>query len=232
MQVSRLTLTMYVLAGLAIVVVGALLVSEVPKARKRAVEAQEENSLRWAARAIRNNSYPAPQAVFTGADGEPLYSWRFLSHIADGSDQSEHWNASWDASVNTEFREKVVGDFCWSEPPYASIFAVTGSGTCFDDKTAKSWGDVPDDTLILVESNAPRVHWMQPRDISVEGVDRDSTASEVLGIDDDDFLVGFADGTAWRLSSTVPASLIANAARLEGEGDREKLAEYQTSKAK
>ena len=143
--------------------------------------------------------------------GIPTVSWRFRRLLEqmpvprNGADFSKTWTDP----VHSHFREMVPPFLCFSAIPNTSIVAVSGKGTAFDVPRMKI-DKIPTDTILIVEVNQRRIHWMAPGDIDIDGLVEkvDSEAIRPSSDYSDGFFVGFADGAVWRLRSAVPLELL------------------------
>ena len=122
----------------------------------------------------------------------------------------------WDGPNNRKLADELDGTYrCPShetgngETNSTSYCLATGAGTMFDaDRTAK-FGDIKDgssNTAILVEVNHGDIHWMEPKDLTVdEAVGIFEKASEENQISNHPGIqnVAFADGSTHSLSTST-----------------------------
>lgn len=122
-----------------------------------------------------------PPAVVRDKSGRPMHSWRVLilpfigaAHLASQYD----WNEPWDGPHNRLLADKMPETYrCPSRPrgsdkPFLTQYVVvTGPGTIWPPEGAGSFRNVPDGlshTLLVVEWADSDIHWMEPRDLSLE----------------------------------------------------------------
>ncbi len=152
----------------------------------------------------------------TDENREPAVSWRFRRYLElhpvprQGSD----FKASWRASVNAPFREKILAFACFSNSPMTSVMAVGGHGTVFDKSLLRPLA-IRGDTLLIVEVFQRQIHWMQPGDLDVD-VQSSIMPSSDLG---EGFFAGFADGSVWRFRKETPIEVVFTLAKIERPRD-------------
>ena len=135
-----------------------------------------------------------PPAYLADENGRPMHSWRVLilpyldrQDLYDKYDFDEAWNGP-----NNSLLADLIGDLyrCPCELETAdqwldeeagfldtSYMMVVGPNTITDGPSAKSLADVTDvpfDTFLVVETAGSRIHWMDPRDLAEEALDRES----------------------------------------------------------
>jgi len=67
--------------------------------------------------------------------------------------------------------------------------------------------DGPENTILIVEVADSAIHWMEPRDLSIETISfriNDKTKPCLSSHHPDGPLVGFADGEVFRVSRDIP----------------------------
>jgi hypothetical protein len=122
-----------------------------------------------------------PPAYLPDANGKPMHSWRVLilpflneSGVYEKYDFSEPWNGP----NNRELADRIFhGMFqCPSGPhymnsPVTDYVVIVGSGTPFPGGRSTSLADMrdgPENTILLAEIANSTIHWMEPRDLTVE----------------------------------------------------------------
>jgi hypothetical protein len=116
-----------------------------------------------------------PPAVTLGPDGKPWHSWRavVLSDVLDGM---YRFDEPWDGLNNRKLHGTPVDILlCRSDPTddptSTSYLAVVGPRTAWPGTESARFKDVTDKTshtIMLVEVADSGVHWMEPRDLTVE----------------------------------------------------------------
>ena len=94
--------------------------------------------------------------------------------------------------------------------PRCHVLAVSGPGTAFERGVTTSMKELDDDTILFVESKDGGRAWWQPQDVDLIG-NLDEQLGSPMGVSSDHpfgFLVGFKDGTVWRLSHSIPADTL------------------------
>ena len=138
-----------------------------------------------------------PPACLADENGQPMHSWRVLilpyldrQDLYDKYDFDEAWNGP-----NNSLLADQIGDLyrCPCEGETAdqwldeetgfldtSYMMIVGPQTITDGPSAMSLADVTDvpfDTFLVVETAGSRIHWMDPRDLAEEALDRESNDS-------------------------------------------------------
>jgi len=168
-----------------------------------------------------------PTPTYRDPMGRVLGSWRFATLRFAGWSRWDEWpradmNAAWNAPSNRYIASQrfiycFASDVLRTEQLDTNIFAVTGPGTAFDPVRRVTLGDLPPDTIILVEVARSHTHWMAAGDLDIRAVPEALTA----GVDGDGFHVAFADCSVWFLRRDVPLAdvekffTIAGAARYD-----------------
>jgi hypothetical protein len=120
--------------------------------------------------------YPPP--FVADASGKPIHSWRalILPYLDADLDQAYDMNEPWDGPHNRQLASRMPEVFrCPSAkrtpPGMTSYFCVVGQGRMTPGATFQKASDFTDDpTILLIESNAAHVNWLEPRDLTVEEV--------------------------------------------------------------
>ena len=124
----------------------------------------------------------------------------------------------WQSQVNQEWREVSPEEVTDGLNGQATVLAIGGQGTAFDKTSPVLVDDVPPSTIVFIECEASGVLWMEPRDLHVadllagksDGITIVSKAGSRRW-----FLVAFADGTVWKLSSATPLSVLGECALMD-----------------
>ena len=168
-------------------ILAALLLPAVGAAREGAREAARRsmctNNLKQIGLAIHNyhDTYTClPAAVLTDEDGQPMRSWRVAilpfveqAPLYDQYDFSEPWNGPNNSALQgasvPAYRCPSDGDPTATETSYVMI---VGKGTIGGEPNERvRIADIRDgtsNTIMAIEVGASRIHWMEPRDVTVE----------------------------------------------------------------
>jgi len=122
-----------------------------------------------------------PPACVADADGQPMHSWRVLIlPLIERRDLFEKYDLSerWDGPNNQRLAQAASPLSCYQCPSdpgttqseMTSYLAVVGHGTAWAGNTPRGPDDfpAPDRTILLVEVANSGVHWMEPRDLTIE----------------------------------------------------------------
>lgn len=120
-----------------------------------------------------------PPAYVAGPDGTPWHSWRtLLLPFLDQNTLYEQYrfDEPWDSPHNRQLGERLeYPSFqCYSSPgfersPYTNYAVIVGEGTPFPGTGSTSLDQIsdPDDVFLVVEVEGQNIHWMEPRDLSL-----------------------------------------------------------------
>jgi hypothetical protein len=171
-----------VVALMILSLIVGLLLPAVSAANEAGRRAQCGNNLRQIALALRfyhddHGHFPPP--YIADADGKPMHSWRVLilpymelKYLYDQYD----FNEPWDGPNNRKLASQWTPTFrCPSDPSLpremTSYFYVVGPGRTKPGQQHQRLDDFADgQTILLVESSSARIHWMEPRDLTVEDI--------------------------------------------------------------
>jgi uncharacterized protein DUF1559 len=179
-----------------------------------------------------------PPAFVADADGRPMHSWRVLilpymgeKALYDKYNFSEPWNGPGNSKLHSE----IVDAFCCPSRPgrqshtETSYVAVTGPQTAWPGEKGiglASFKDGTSNTVLVVESAASGIHWMEPRDLEMAQIPMAVSPKGTSGISSDHpnvALAVFADGHTYPLTFNTPAEIIR---RLLTIADGEPIGDY------
>ena len=174
--------------GLLVAVAGvAWLTGRIDEARRSARQGDCIMHLKQISLALLNyqDRYGSlPPAVVADASGKPLHSWRVLIlPFLDGDDVYARYDfrEPWNGPNNSRLQAELPASFAdrfhcpdgRSRRPLTNYFAVIGPktlwpGTACGVIDGRMKGGAPED--LVIELPDSEVHWMEPRDVSVEEV--------------------------------------------------------------
>lgn len=168
---------LFVLGGSFIV----LLVSPAIEAARDNVCQASMNCLQNALRCYAEENGSLPPAYFRGPDGTPWHSWRvFLLPYLGYNDiyKRYRFDEPWNGPRNSKLAEEMDSFYqCPSGDcrgtPFTSYVAITGEGTAFPGRKGFKWDEFKDgheNTILLVEIDNSDIHWMEPRDLSIDTI--------------------------------------------------------------
>ncbi len=120
-----------------------------------------------------------PPAYVSDANGVPMHSWRVL--ILPYIDHADVYNRydftePWDGPNNRTLARECEYFYCPNGPhsherPYTDYVVIVGPDTAFPPGGTRSMEDITDgkeNTILIVEAGDAGIHWMEPRDLSVD----------------------------------------------------------------
>jgi len=167
--------------GIAYLLVCLLIYQDVHGSLAAARRSQCRNNLKQIGYALHNyhDAYGCfPPACVKNAEGRPMHSWRVL--ILPYMDEEAlydryDFDEPWDGPNNRTLAQKISRIYqCpaseLSGTALTSYLAVVGPNTAWPPDRAVHVSDIEDgtsNTLMVVESVATDIHWMEPRDLDV-----------------------------------------------------------------
>jgi hypothetical protein len=201
-----------VLTGL----VGAALAVLVPMyrlARREALQIRSQNNLKQIAIALHNYHDvfgELPPAYECDPSGKPMHSWRVLitpfieqTPFYQGYNFAEPWNGPNNSKQSPAAPSVFRSPFDDGPPGATSYVAIVGPGTVWPDAKSRKFTEVTDgmsNTIMVIELLNTDIHWMEPRDLRVEDLEkvwRDPKHKPPLTSDYDTgyAFVAYADGS-------------------------------------
>jgi prepilin-type processing-associated H-X9-DG protein len=204
----------------------ALLLPAVQAAREAARRSQCTNNLKQIALAM-HNYYDAnkclPPAVITDDKGRPMRSWRvaILPYLeCSPLYKGYNFNEPWDGPNNRKLHNTVIQTYrCPSDPSpvktETNYVMIVGEHTIGGlPNEAIRLSDVRDgasNTIMIVEVTGSGIHWMEPRDLSVEEIQRginDGSGQWISSKHPGGFNAALCDGSVRFLSQTIDRELL------------------------
>jgi hypothetical protein len=159
-----------------------------------------------------------PERELRDAQGSSLSSWRFQvfphSRIWDPITYGIDYRLDlpWEAKANQSIANCRLLHFCADRARRSTtnVFAVTGTGTAFDDGDVSNIAKLPGVLIVAAEVNDSNTHWMQPGDYEVGELltAKGRLGDQIKGILADRVYVLFVDGEVWALSPDTPMTAI------------------------
>ncbi len=177
-----------------------------------------------------------PVATSTDPFGAPTMSWRGTIYCCTRSalnretiwfDVPVNWELPWYAQENRLAAVSPCLLYSFERDQHGrpnsapNVYSIVGDGTAFAESRPTGRLDLPNDTLLLIETKGDAVSWLEPIDIDIGDLHRyRKPVSHPLGQH-----VGFADGTVWCISLDAPTSELQKLCTIEGaaEFDRQEV---------
>lgn len=231
-------------AGLFILAMLWLMLMPVGASRGPGRRAQCINNIKQITLALQNyeSKYGSfPPAFVADENGRPMHSWRVL--ILPYLDRNDLYRAyrfdePWDGPNNSKLHEIPLeflccpGDMPSHGKPHTSYVAVLAGNTAWPGARSTSTKQInsldgADRTILIVETHASGIHWMEPRDTTLEwclmGMDgplagaRQRTHGNHPGAS----VVAYADGHVSTLDNTMSAEALRELLTLDDGGPKE-----------
>ena len=236
---SVVVIVLVVLLGLFVVcggIMAALLIPAVQAAREAARRAQCMNNLKQIGLALHNyhdTHRCFPPAVITDEEGRPMRSWRvaILPYMEESVLHDQYdYDEPWDGPNNSTLADLMPQIFrCPSDVQSGlgetSYVMVTGEGTVGGEPNeAVRFPDIMDgtsNTIMVVEVTGAGIHWMEPRDLTIDEIMagiNDPSGSGICSDHPGGAIVLLADGSVRFLSDSIDMELLKSLlTRDEGE---------------
>ena len=172
--------------------------SAAPEAARRVGCANNLRALGAALRSYEARHGAFPPAVVYDAQGRPMHSWRVLIlPDLDRNDLFEQYDFDepWDSPHNRQLADlmpavyRCPGDAPSAEGLHTNYVAVAGPQTLWQAERRLSLEDLAEmrETLLITETFHTGIHWMEPRDLTVDELadppqPKVSLLAELLGI--------------------------------------------------
>jgi hypothetical protein len=180
-----------------------------------------------------NGTYPPAHVI--GPDGRPWHSWRvlILPYLEESELHKEYdFDEPWDGPNNRKLAARMPRLYAFQgfDRPgntTTNYLAVVGDETVWPGAKTVSPADVTDGlttTILMVENLGAGVHWMEPRDLSLAGMDLRVNNPAGVSSPYDDPAVATLSGDLQKLRvDMTPATLrglltIRGGERLESDG--------------
>jgi len=182
----RSCLTVAAILAIGIPLIVNLLTPAVSAIREPARRAACANNMKQLSVALYNyhKAYGSfPPAVMDGKDGRPMHSWRtlILPYVGEPSIYQHYkFDEPWDGPRNQNLAPQTVNPYVypyrcrstdWKNPTQTNYFAVVGPHTAWPEGRGSRLDEFKDglpNTILLVEMADMDVHWMEPRDVTLD----------------------------------------------------------------
>jgi len=172
-------------AGILVGLLFALVFPAISAARQSAQKTQSANNMKLIATAMQ--SYEAdhgcfPPAYVADENGKPMHSWRVLllpylghDHVYDRYD----FNQPWDSPQNINLRFMMPPEYACPADPDArskyetSYMVIVGDKTMFPGEECTTRDEITDGvayTILLAQTPACGVCWLEPEDLDADGM--------------------------------------------------------------
>ena len=180
-----------------------------------------------------------PPAYLADATGTPIHSWRvlILPFIEEKSLYDAYrFDEPWNGPNNLKLADRMPQIFHIPSEPASTaltnIVAIVGPGTAFPGSKCtrmEEYADGLDNTILLVETAASRILWLEPNDLHVEGMSFTVSSHEKPSIScsrrGGPYVV-FADSIhAYELNTSLHSEALRALTTIAG-GEKMYLAEY------
>ena len=161
----------------------ALFLPAYPATRVNSTRRQCPNNLKQIGLAMHNyyDTYKClPPAVITDDDGRPMRSWRVAilpfveqTPLYDQYDFNEPWDGPNNMALHANRIDTYVCPMDGTSAPFdTSYVMIVGKDTIGDEPNeAVRFRDITDgtsNTILAIEVSGQNIHWMEPRDLTVE----------------------------------------------------------------
>jgi hypothetical protein len=181
-----------------------------------------------------------PPAYIADASGRPLHSWRvlLLEYIAPDVFNAYDFKEPWNGPNNRKLADRMPR--CYACPNdrdpertrLTSYIVVVGRATAFPGSKPISEKDIRDDksqTLLVAEVAGSDIHWMEPRDLSLDGMSfrlNDPSRPSISSHDLTGPGVIFADGSRDRLGESISPTTLKAMVTIDGGDSVNKIQQY------
>ena len=215
------------LIGVAVfAVVFGVLVELVRRAYRESLRAQCSNNLKQIALALQSyhDVYKClPLAHVCGPDGRPWHSWRvpILPYLEAQTFYDQYcFDEPWDGPNNRKLHSKLVMVYrCPAEdadvpPTMTNYLAVVGPDTAWPAPGQRAFHDFTDgvsNSILVVEIVDSGIHWLEPRDLTLEDLPLAINPKSGKGISSRHVggaCVCFADGSVHFLPNDLAADTL------------------------
>lgn len=204
----------WIIAVSPLLLVGIVLGSAVVQFRAAMSLTQRKSCIRSVLSELRDYDQTyrrLPAACEKNTTGDCMLSWRVAVLFYRGGyplPSRPSPENLWNSPENERYLNLCAPGFCLPSSTDTVLFAVTGKGAAFDMTAPRRLQDLHPSTIVVIENRDAGVHWMAPIEFSVDpllGASGDARWSRLMAsYGRVGFNVGFADGTVWQLSSSIP----------------------------
>lgn len=182
-----------------------------------------------------NHEGQLPPAYIADENGKPMHSWRvLLLPYLEGQALYERYNFDepWDGPNNSKLAREIPRIYqCPDEysrddtpQPFTSYAVVVGPHTLWPGSEPGSLDRIPDGsahTLLLVEVHDSAIHWMEPRDLTLDEMNPRVNGKGRLGISSvhtGGAFVMWADGHGQLLTNDLRPEILRQAIEIDDGG--------------
>ncbi len=173
----------FLVTGLLLAIALLLPAGRSPRAGRRAMCINNLKNITLALQNYESRYGSFPPAYIADKNGKPMHSWRVL--ILPQLDRTDlyklyRFDEPWDGPNNRQLHNQVIRYFCCPQDHSetlstdTSYVAVIGDHTVWPGAKSTSYqsiqaADGTERTILLVETHNSGIHWMDPRDTTVDG---------------------------------------------------------------
>jgi prepilin-type processing-associated H-X9-DG protein len=213
----------------------ALLLPAIQAAREAARRNACANNVKQIEIALANyhDKYQSyPPAYVADANGQPMHSWRVLIlPYLEANDVYTAYNFDepWDGPNNSKLADRMPEVFrCPSNieaSPLTNYVAVVGADTAWPGAVGRKRTEIHDgqaNTIQVVEAGGSGIHWMEPRDLTLDEAVKGVNAAAGPGIMSNHpggANVGFCDAHVLYLPEDTPPDVLRALFTVDGNED-------------
>ncbi|MFN0121187.1 MAG: DUF1559 domain-containing protein, partial [Blastocatellia bacterium] len=152
------------------------------EAARRTVCASHIKHILNALHAYHDKNGEFPPAYLTDEQGKPMHSWRVLILpylYQQALYDAYQFDEPWDGPNNSKLLNMMPNDYScpadvrWSRGshgPHTNYLAIVGPNNAWAGSVARKLSEIPYDTIMIMETQAKQVQWLEPVDLNLDAV--------------------------------------------------------------